>query len=341
MIPPDLKSLAVSALLEQGLALEMEPAQASASVRAMALASGHGLDAGTSLALDRFCRQIVREASALHGDALSIGLPATDAGALARQVVAGRLDLGNLSGWSLWTDRDLRRTITGYLSGNAGQPVTALTSGILDILGGWTPPSLPSYPPAPSAAELFAQRPRRQARIGAFGEILFEVSAEDVFTLNSLSRSREAVFARHETLAGRPLLQAVGLDLWEVDVSVALDRNFSDPEARLAALERTQAEREHHPLVIGGRVLGRFVLQGIEENTRRFGGSGEILLAEVKLSFLEHVEADQGQGVARVRPYSSPAVRARPAPRTINLADTSWNQGARDMGMGLRADNRR
>jgi len=351
-ISPELRAMTMDLLLEQGLALELSPSQSHQAMQTMAASQGLVLDPATARSLDLLFRGIIRESGALQRLALQAGIRAEDAYAFTLLVMSGKMDISNLNGWALWTSPALRSRLFSFLAAQAGGDVAFLAQQSLALIDTWAAANVqdadlqgnPMLPPgfgysAPAASELFANSPKRTARIGAFGDLAFEVSAQDVFTLHALSRKRSATYARHETLNGRPLLQSVGLELWEIEISVKLDRNWCDPEARIAQLEQAQAAREHQPLAIGGRAFGNFVLQSLDEAVKRLGGTGEILVAEVKLSFVEHWEPEGGSVIlSRSRPPATSAVRKRPAVRT---AATDWNQAARDSySGGMRTDLR-
>lgn len=122
---------------------------------------------------------------------------------------------------------------------------------------------------------------------GSFGGIVFEVSSDHIKTWDGFSRSMKAGFAVHEVAAGKPKLEATGMDLARIGFSVRLDVQFCKVLDEIESMAVVLTAQEPQVLVIGGRPLGRYVLTEIDEKRRHTDGAGRVLVAGLDLKFQE------------------------------------------------------
>lgn len=253
-------------------------------------------------AYGRFAVQVSREFDAVSGDLLEAG------GVLGAPVgyvqeAGAKLMFDRYSGsvpftdWRLWLDRSLRGDLVGefrsaWQGGKsaldaAGDMFEVVKSQPVIVGSGVEPPVL-ELPTAQALAsdEVFSA----PSSIGSFGPVGFEASSQEIFTLSDLRRRREAGFAEHKVVNDKPRLQFTGVGLWEVSFRIVLSRNWTDPEERIEQLSQVQASGEHHPLVVGGRNFGAFVLVSYSEDVKCFGPFGEVERAEIDLTLREHPE---------------------------------------------------
>ncbi len=127
-------------------------------------------------------------------------------------------------------------------------------------------------------------------QLGSFGEIVFETSADRIRTWQQMSRKGSARFAEHVVAEGKPRLEFLGPGLEELTLSVRLDAQLGlDPETELGSMREIRDAGQEKTLVIGGKVVGKFVLEEIGEEHKRHDGSGGLLLAEVTLKLKEYI----------------------------------------------------
>lgn len=236
----------------------------------------------------------------------------------------------SITDWKLWTDRSLRARLTNRLglSYAQGRLASETSDDLLDVVSDYSeePTMLTSsaetiLPSADLYEDLTASR-SVSSDIGSFGPVGFTVSSKEIYTLSELSRRREAGYAEHKVINSKARLQFTGIGLWEVTLRVRLSRNWTDPEARIAALTAIQAAGEYHPLAVGGRNLGNFVLVSYSEAVKAFGRGGEIERAELDLSLREYPEGGTGiVSVSRNRSSTAASVRrvSKPQKLTTNL----------------------
>lgn len=124
--------------------------------------------------------------------------------------------------------------------------------------------------------------------IGTFGHIVFETSTDRVFTFAGLTRKGSAAFAEHPVLDDKAVLQHVGSGLDTVDFSIRLDAAWGvNPVVDIEKLREIMVAGDEQTLIIGGNVLGEFVLVDLEETWDRVDNRGTVLVAGVSLSLKE------------------------------------------------------
>lgn len=130
-------------------------------------------------------------------------------------------------------------------------------------------------------------------KIGAFGDIAFEVSDRVIRTFKELQRSNQARWAVHEVLAGRPVAEFIGPGQKEITMPIRLNALFlggKTIEEEIKAIERLVDEGSVSTLVIADAVVGKFYVESIDETDIAFGGKGEILSADIELTLKQYVE---------------------------------------------------
>lgn len=295
--------------------------------------SGFTATADELTGYSRFAMQVFREFKAVSGDLAEaggvLGAPVSyvrEAGSAL--FVEHYLTGSPFSDWRLWFDRSLRSDLVGrfrsaYLSGKEAVQAGA---DMFDILA--EQPAVQEEAAAiptvtlPTAQTLeSASSASVASNIGSFGQVGFEVSPREIFTLGELRRRRDAGYAEHKVVNGKPRLQFTGVGLWEITIRITLSRNWTDPEKRIEQLSDVQASGEHHPLAVGGRNFGRFVIVSYSESAKRFGRSGEIESAEIDLTLREYSE--DGAGVVQVtrrRPPVAAPVRPKATVKRMTLS---------------------
>jgi hypothetical protein len=280
-----------------------------------------------------FVTQVAREFSAISGDLLeaggSLGAPLDYVRAAGSRLMQSRYTTGaSITGWRLWLDRSLRSAMVGRFGTAYASGLDAIEAaqGMFDILSDQSVASTSGAAPAatialPTALTLGSATVSVPSNIGSFGPVGFEVSGREIFTLSDLTRKREAGFAEHKVVNGKSRLQFLGIGLWEVTVRIKLSRNWTDPEQRIGRIETVHASGEHHPLIVGGRNFGRFVLTTYGESVKTFGRGGEIETAELDLTLREY--SDEGARtttVSRVRTPTAAPLRQPAAVRKMAVS---------------------
>ena len=325
-----MKTALIDELFEAGRAWTGDIAGASDDVLAYSLPVSADDLADFSL----FTTQVTREFDAVSGDLLeagaALGAPVAYVREAAGEMLISRYTGGvSFTDWRLWFDRPLRGELVNKFGASflSGKDALFTADDMIDILANQPEKGIPSIElpsiKLPTAQAVDAAKVTSVAsNIGSFGPVGFEVSSREIFTLNELSRKREAGFAEHKVVNGKSRLQFTGIGLWEVSIRITLSRNWTDPEKRIEQLSEVHASGEHHPLVIGGRNFGRFVLVSYSEDVKSFGRSGEIETAGLSLSLKEYSEEGSGVvQVSRVRTAAPAPIKQAAPPRKLAVSN--------------------
>ena len=127
--------------------------------------------------------------------------------------------------------------------------------------------------------------------IGSFGNIVFETSGSKIFTFNEFKRKGSARFAEHAVLEGKPRLQHIGPNLDVITFNVRLDMSLGvTPADEMAAFREVLESGDEQKLIIGGTVLGNFVLETLDEERKVTTNKGKLVLADLNLTIKEFVD---------------------------------------------------
>lgn len=128
--------------------------------------------------------------------------------------------------------------------------------------------------------------------IGAFGNTVFEVSAQRVLTFNNYKRTTKAKYATHEVIGRPPVLEFVGRELEEITLTITLLSCLGVTPEEVAFNLREMCQRsEPNFLIIGNTVYGEneFVITDVSESVERWTGSGNVLTNKLDVTFREYV----------------------------------------------------
>jgi phage protein U len=140
---------------------------------------------------------------------------------------------------------------------------------------------------------------------------LGDIQFEGLRGLDSLSKTREAVYAELPLMSGKPRLQRTGTALQTVSVSVSLHAAFTDPAADIAALDAYREAGEVLPLITGeGEVVGDFVIISIEETVTQTTPTGRTISAQVTMSLKEYNDPNKSVTLAQAAQSAAFAVGA-------------------------------
>jgi phage protein U len=129
--------------------------------------------------------------------------------------------------------------------------------------------------------------------IGTFGKIIFQTSSNKVLTFDGFTRKGSAEFAEHPVLGEKPTLQHTGNGLDEITFSVRLDAGLGvNPVEAVEMFRSARAAGDSENLIIGGRVLGRFVIKELEDRWPKITGNGVPLVINVDLTLREFVDGN-------------------------------------------------
>lgn len=125
-------------------------------------------------------------------------------------------------------------------------------------------------------------------QVGSLGDVAFEVSTERIMTWHDCVRDTKMNYAQHDVIEGKARLQRLGMGLEEISLAITLDANFCTPESEMRKLDRMQQSGKAYRLILGGRIFGKFVIDGKTENRVRTDPRGRPMVAYVQLTLKEY-----------------------------------------------------
>ena len=118
------------------------------------------------------------------------------------------------------------------------------------------------------------------------GEVRFELLG----SFTDLEETHGASYAKHEVLAGRPRLQAMGNELTQIRFGIKLHWKLGDVDAAYKGLIAAKEAQQAVSLVFGsGRFVGWFVIESLTGRTLLQDGRGRTAARELDVSLTEFV----------------------------------------------------
>ncbi len=126
--------------------------------------------------------------------------------------------------------------------------------------------------------------------IGTFGNIAFETSTKKVLTFDEFERVTAAIFAEHKVIDQKPKLQLTGLALDQITFSIFLSAFLGvDPADEIQSFKEIAAKGEARKLIMGGQVVGDFVLVNMTEKWSHVNARGKVVTAMLNITLKEYV----------------------------------------------------
>lgn len=133
-------------------------------------------------------------------------------------------------------------------------------------------------------------RKKKEYMIASFGKITFKITEKEIKIFNDFSISRKARYVAHERINNKPLLQFMGLDADSISFNMQLVQgitgNVSDD---LKSLQDMFKKAEVHPLFLGQKKLGSFVIESMNEAYKIVDNFGNLEVVNVNLSLREYI----------------------------------------------------
>ena len=126
--------------------------------------------------------------------------------------------------------------------------------------------------------------------IMSYGKITFKVTENEIKIFNDFSISRKARYVAHERINNKPLLQFMGLEADSISFNMQLVQGLTgDVSDDLKALKNMFTKAEAHPLFLGQKKIGSFVIESINEAYSMMDNFGNLEIVNVLLSLKEYV----------------------------------------------------
>ena len=125
--------------------------------------------------------------------------------------------------------------------------------------------------------------------IGALGDIAFEASVFKILTFDKLKRSGNARWSEHSIIGEKPKLEFLGPGLEEISFEVHFNTLFNvSPEIQIEKLRTYRDTGEVLTFVMGNKMVGKYVIQGVDETHTAYNQNGKLIKANVNISLKEY-----------------------------------------------------
>lgn len=137
---------------------------------------------------------------------------------------------------------------------------------------------------------------------------------EGLKTPLSFNESKGVSYSEIPLVNDKAVIQPTGRELDSITLTVQYAVDFCNPDAEIAALEKSMNDYEILPFILGdGTIKGRFVITDVQKNILRTSMKGATELATVTVSLLEKTgeptEINKGEALASRLPVpASPAL---------------------------------
>ena len=133
--------------------------------------------------------------------------------------------------------------------------------------------------------------------IGTFGPLTFETSEKRIRTFDAFKRKTGAKFEEHAIIGLKPKLEFTAPGLDDISFQVVFSAYLGlNPTKEIDSLREIVQKGEYHPLIIGGKTLGKFVIESVSEAWNHVDNKGNLLDAAVDISLKEYIESASKSG---------------------------------------------
>ncbi|MBR8701166.1 hypothetical protein IX317_002151 [Fusobacterium sp. DD29] len=125
--------------------------------------------------------------------------------------------------------------------------------------------------------------------VGSLGKTIFACSSFFVRTFNNLTKSSNYRWIEHKVIGEKPKLQFDGVDLENIKFNIILSAAYNlNPALEAHKLKEKAADGEKFKLIIGGEVLGDYVIASINETHKQFTAFGNVTRVDLSVELKEY-----------------------------------------------------
>jgi len=130
--------------------------------------------------------------------------------------------------------------------------------------------------------------------IGAFNDLVFEVSTERVLTYDGYKRDSKARYARHELINQTSVLEYLGRDLEEITFTMMFTVSLGvDPAIETSKVRKLCLDGVADYLILGNMIAGEnlWVIESVGEEKKAVDNLGKTIVSSVNVKMVEYVPA--------------------------------------------------
>lgn len=130
--------------------------------------------------------------------------------------------------------------------------------------------------------------------IGAFNDLVFEVSTERVLTYDGYKRDSKARYARHELSNQTSVLEYLGRDPEEITFTMMFTVSLGvDPAIETSKVRKLCLDGVADYLILGNMIAGEnlWVIESVGEEKKAVDNLGKTIVSSVNVKMVEYVPA--------------------------------------------------
>lgn len=125
--------------------------------------------------------------------------------------------------------------------------------------------------------------------VGSLGKVIFACSNFYIKTLDSLNRDVNYRWIEHQIIGSKPKLQFDGVNLENIKFNIHLNAAFNvNPAKSAQELKEYGAKGEKLRFILGGKVIGTYVIENISEVYKSYTGLGAVIKIDLSLQLKEY-----------------------------------------------------
>ena len=134
--------------------------------------------------------------------------------------------------------------------------------------------------------------------IGSLGEVVFEVSENQILTFDGLTFQRKANYSEHSIHTKKGLLEFTGFSAMTASMNIALNEDLGiNPRDELERLTEIFNNHEAVSFILNGNPQGDglWVIESMSLNYNFISNIGEPKVIEVSLNLKEYIEINESE----------------------------------------------
>ena len=125
--------------------------------------------------------------------------------------------------------------------------------------------------------------------VGSLGKVIFACSSFYIKTLDSLNRGTSYRWTEHQIIRSKPKLQFDGENLENIKFNIHLNAAFNvNPSKSAQDLKEYGKKGEHLRFILGGKVIGTYVIENISELYKAYTALGTVTKIDLSIQLKEY-----------------------------------------------------
>lgn len=127
--------------------------------------------------------------------------------------------------------------------------------------------------------------------LGSYGDIVFQVSRENVLTPEGIDLTISSKIEEHDNLGEAPYTEFIHRNLRSISLNIKLVYTLTDINDALLKLEKICENGEYYPLILGNKPLSKygFILIDFKQGIKSTNSNGELEVVNCSLTLKEYI----------------------------------------------------